>query len=62
MAKQTKPQKITIAEYNDMMMEQAFQMLTEAQKQLREAKEKCNAAQRSIEEAAVMIVKARVDE
>lgn len=57
-----KPTRMTVAEYNEMMMECALDMLGEAQKQLREAKDKCNAAQREIEKAAITLTKARVDE
>ena len=50
-----KPEKITIAEYNDQMMEDAYNLLAEAMEKMRKATEK-------VDRAMTEIIRARIDE
>jgi hypothetical protein len=50
-----KPERITIAEFNDQMMDDAYAMLAEALKEAKKVSEK-------LDNAITTIIKARIDE
>ena len=53
--KKQKTEVVTIAEYNDQMMEDAYNLLAEAMEKMRKATDK-------IDQAMTEIIRARVDE